>query len=225
MGDVVAKTRAVQRCPPTRARCDQPLAAADPLARSAPGSAVLTCAVGRPPRPWRRSGLRPVTAARAAGRGRLHRDFDFRAGPGSRAVRGGARSSPPHSDATYPIPGGPPGAGSIVAAIPNRGPARPPEVAGKPSRPMAAIVRKRLGTRGVVWAIGRPPTAAMADVLGWPFALVLSGVTGRSRRPAASACRTRRHRSSVTTWPRSRRASPAASGRLARETLGASDHA
>ncbi|HEY3096896.1 MAG TPA: HAD hydrolase-like protein, partial [Acidimicrobiia bacterium] len=54
---------------------------------------------------------------------------------------------------------------------------RVPEVAGKPERPMVDLVRKRLGPTGVV--VGdRPSTdGAFASALGWPFALVLSGVT------------------------------------------------
>jgi ribonucleotide monophosphatase NagD (HAD superfamily) len=51
-------------------------------------------------------------------------------------------------------------------------------VAGKPERPMADLVRSRFGTEGVM--IGdRPSTdGAFAAALGWPFALVLSGVAG-----------------------------------------------
>src|SRR5206468_6709238 len=51
-------------------------------------------------------------------------------------------------------------------------------VAGKPEQPMADLVRARYGNRGVV--VGdRPSTdGAFAATLGWPFALVLSGVAG-----------------------------------------------
>jgi 4-nitrophenyl phosphatase len=186
VGDVVAKL----------ARCGVPadpsevltsaLAAADLLGSGlAPGSAVLTCAGPGVTEALEAVGLRPVHAPPAAavvvG---FHRDFDFdELDRASRAVRGGARFVATNLDATYPIPGGLlPGAGSIVAAIATAAGATP-EVAGKPSRPMAAIVRKRLGTRGVV--VGDRPTTdgAMADVLGWPFALVLSGVTGRVAPP------------------------------------------
>jgi ribonucleotide monophosphatase NagD (HAD superfamily) len=48
---------------------------------------------------------------------------------------------------------------------------------------MVAIVRERLGPTGVV--VGDRPTSdgAFAAALKWPFALVLSGVTGRDPRP------------------------------------------
>jgi ribonucleotide monophosphatase NagD (HAD superfamily) len=42
---------------------------------------------------------------------------------------------------------------------------------------MVALVRERLGTTGIV--VGDRPSSdgALASALGWPFALVLSGVT------------------------------------------------
>jgi 4-nitrophenyl phosphatase len=80
-------------------------------------------------------------------------------------------------DATYPVPDGLlPGTGSIVAAV-STASGSTPEVAGKPEPPMVALVLDRLGHTGVM--VGdRPSTdGALADALGWPFALVLSGVT------------------------------------------------
>jgi ribonucleotide monophosphatase NagD (HAD superfamily) len=55
---------------------------------------------------------------------------------------------------------------------------RTPEVAGKPEPSMVALVRERFGDTGVM--VGdRPSTdGALAAMLGWPFALVLSGVAG-----------------------------------------------
>jgi glycerol-1-phosphatase len=113
-----------------------------------------------------------------------HRDFDFdRLDRASAAVRGGARFVATNVDPTYPgrdhlLPG----AGAIVAAIATAAGTRP-EVAGKPEAPTVALVRERLGRFGVM--VGdRPSTdGALADALGWPFALVLSGVTGRDARP------------------------------------------
>lgn len=93
------------------------------------------------------------------------------------AVRGGAFFVATNMDPTYPGPDRPlPGAGALVAAIATASGCMP-RVAGKPAAPMAALVRSRLGDDGVM--VGdRPSTdGAMAEVLGWPFALVLSGVT------------------------------------------------
>jgi ribonucleotide monophosphatase NagD (HAD superfamily) len=114
----------------------------------------------------------------------FHRNFDFdglqRAAD---AVRAGARFVATNLDATYPIPGGLlPGAGSIVAAVATAS-GRTPEVAGKPAPAAAAMVRHRLGDRGVM--VGDRPTTdgALADQLGWPFALVLSGVASYEPGP------------------------------------------
>ena len=77
---------------------------------------------------------------------------------------------------------------------------------GKPEQPTVALVHQRLGTTGVM--VGdRPSTdGAMADALGWPFALVLSGVTaavgaaGGEAIPLASAS-LRRRRPSASSHP------------------------
>jgi ribonucleotide monophosphatase NagD (HAD superfamily) len=52
---------------------------------------------------------------------------------------------------------------------------------------MADLVRGRLGEHGIV--VGdRPSTdGAFAATLGWPFALVLSGVTARQPPPGGEA--------------------------------------
>jgi glycerol 3-phosphatase-2 len=110
----------------------------------------------------------------------FHRNFDFDAlDRASAAVRDGARFVATNADPTYPAGGGRvlPGAGSIVAAIATAS-GRAPEVAGKPELPMVEMVRHRLGDHGVM--VGdRPSTdGALADALGWPFALVLSGIGG-----------------------------------------------
>ncbi len=162
------------------------LAAADLLAAELPhGADVLVCGGPGLHEALTTVGLRPVAdppaAAVVVG---FHRDFDFdELDRASRAIRGGARFVATNLDATYPIPGGLlPGAGSIVAAIATASGAEP-EVAGKPSRPMAELVRRHLGASGVV--VGdRPSTdGAFADELGWPFALVLSGVTAPDPPP------------------------------------------
>lgn len=107
------------------------------------------------------------------------REFDFdlltRA---SGAVRAGAVYIATNEDATYPVPGGfLPGAGSLVAAVTTAG-GRAPEVAGKPHPYTVQLVRERFGAHGIM--VGdRPSTdGALAGELGWPFALVLSGVAG-----------------------------------------------
>ena len=90
-------------------------------------------------------------------------------------------------DATYPVPGGlVPGSGAIAAAVATAS-GRTPEVAGKPEAPMAALVRERLGSKGVV--VGDRPSSdgRLAEVLGWPFALVLSGVTAEVAPPGGEA--------------------------------------
>ncbi|MEZ5169721.1 MAG: HAD-IIA family hydrolase [Acidimicrobiia bacterium] len=105
--------------------------------------------------------------------------FDYEAlDRASAAVRDGALFVATNVDATFPsgdrlLPGN----GALVAAVAAAGGAAP-EVAGKPEAPYADLVRERFGPTGVM--VGdRPSTdGALADVLGWPFALVLSGVAG-----------------------------------------------
>jgi glycerol 3-phosphatase-2 len=109
----------------------------------------------------------------------FHREFDFdRLDRAAAAVREGARFVATNADATYPgehrvLPG----AGSIVAAIATAS-GRTPVVAGKPEEPTAALVRARLGADGIM--VGdRPSTdGLLAARLGWPFAMVLSGIGG-----------------------------------------------
>ena len=145
----------------------------------APGTRVLVCAGPGVVEELRAVGLAPVDdpPAEAVVVG-FHRSFDFdRLDCASAAIRGGARFVATNLDATYPVPGGVvPGAGALVAAVATAS-GRAPEVAGKPEAPTVALVRHAWGSRGVV--VGdRPSTdGALAAALGWPFALVLSGVT------------------------------------------------
>jgi 4-nitrophenyl phosphatase len=104
-------------------------------------------------------------------------DFDHLARAAD-IVRAGALLVATNLDATYPAAHGLlPGAGSLVASVATAS-GTAPEVAGKPAPATAAFVRARLGDDGLV--IGdRPSTdGALAAALGWPFALVLSGVAG-----------------------------------------------
>jgi 4-nitrophenyl phosphatase len=149
------------------------------------GAPVLACAGPGVVEALEAVGLRPVTRppATAVVVG-LHRGFDFdELDRASAAVRAGARFVATNLDATYPVPGGMiPGSGAIAAAVATAA-GRAPEVAGKPEQPMVDLIRTRFGSAGVV--VGdRPSTdGALATALGWPFGLVLSGVTQREPRP------------------------------------------
>jgi 4-nitrophenyl phosphatase len=107
----------------------------------------------------------------------FHLDFDYdRLRAAAAAVRAGARLLATNDDATYPTPDGPiPGGGAILAAVATATGVTP-VVAGKPYAPMADLVRARLGSDGVM--VGdRPDTdGRFAVVLGYRFALVLTGV-------------------------------------------------
>ena len=109
----------------------------------------------------------------------FHREFDFdRLVRAADVARNGGLFVATNSDSTYPVPGGfLPGAGALVAAVATASSAVA-VVAGKPEAPTVALVRRRWGDTGVV--VGdRPSTdGALAENLGWPFALVLSGVAG-----------------------------------------------
>jgi len=155
-------------------------AAALVASKLAPGAAVLACAGQGVVDALMERGLRVVDAgpveAVVVG---FHRNFDFdRLTVAADAVRGSALFVATNLDPTYPIAGGlVPGTGALVAAV-STAAGRTPEVAGKPERPMADLVRARFGNEGIM--IGdRPSTdGAFARALGWPFALVLSGVAG-----------------------------------------------
>ena len=166
------------------------MAAAWLLAQSlAPGTRVLACAGPGVREALAAEGLEVVTeppaAAVVVG---FHREFDYAAlDRASAAVRAGARFVATNLDATYPVPGGLiPGAGALVAAVATAS-GRTPEVAGKPEAPTVELIRTRFGNSGVV--VGdRPSTdGALATALGWPFALVLSGVTAAVAPPGGEA--------------------------------------
>ena len=165
------------------------LAAAALLAEDlAPGSRVLACAGPGVVAALTGAGFDVVSSAPAdAVVVGFHREFDYdRLTRASQCVRDGARYVATNLDATYPVPGGLiPGAGALVAAV-TAASGRTPEVAGKPYSATVALVR-RLGLVGVV--VGdRPSTdGALAAALGWPFALVLSGVTGVPAPPGGEA--------------------------------------
>jgi 4-nitrophenyl phosphatase len=114
----------------------------------------------------------------------LELDFGMLAA-GAAAIREGARFLATNTDATFPTGHGlEPGAGALVAYL-EVGSGRKAEVAGKPHRPAADLLRDRFGPAGVV--VGdRPDTdGTFAELIGAPFALVLSGVTGPGDLPVS----------------------------------------
>lgn len=99
------------------------------------------------------------------------------------AVRGGARLIGTNHDPTYPTPEGlKPGGGTIVEAV-----AYCSEVtavyAGKPKAPVANLVRKRLGSEGIMVGDRPDSDGLFARELGYQFALVLTGVVSREDLP------------------------------------------
>jgi glycerol 3-phosphatase-2 len=161
------------------------LAAAELLAADLPpGSKILACSGPGVVEALEARGFEVVDAGQpdpgpvAAVVVGWHRTFDFdRLDRASGAVRAGARFVATNTDATYPAPDGLlPGNGALVAAVATAA-GRRPEVAGKPEPPTVALVRARFGERGVM-AGDRPSTdGALAEALGWPFALVVSSAT------------------------------------------------
>lgn len=107
-----------------------------------------------------------------------HREFDYdRLTAAMRAVHGGARLIGTNTDPTYPAADGLlPGNGSLLAAVVVASGAEP-TIAGKPHQPICDLVRERLGPAGIVVGDRLDTDGALADALGYRFALVLSGVT------------------------------------------------
>ncbi len=100
------------------------------------------------------------------------------------AVRGGARLVGTNHDPTLPTAEGlKPGGGSIVAAIAAAAEVEP-VFAGKPHPTAAALVRERLGDRGMMVGDRPDSDGLFAVELGYRFGLVLSGVTSTDDLPA-----------------------------------------
>ncbi len=152
-----------------------------------PGERALVCGGPGIVEELRARGVEVVDASDpGAGEGRFdvvvvgyHPTFDYhRMDTASAAVRAGARLLATNDDATYPSDSGiHPGGGAILASVATAA-GVVPEIAGKPHRPAAELVRERLGASGVM--VGdRPDTdGRFALALGYRFGLVLSGVTG-----------------------------------------------
>ena len=119
----------------------------------------------------------------------LDRDFAYhKLSLASEAIRAGARFIATNTDPTFPTETGlEPGSGSIVDSVQTAS-GQKPEVAGKPNRPMAELVRSRRS--GPAWVIGdRLDTdielASNDDE--WRSILVLTGVTGEGDRGVEAA--------------------------------------
>jgi glycerol-1-phosphatase len=190
VGDVVAKLGSCGVAATPTDVITSAMAAAWLLRQSLPaGGRVLACAGPGVREALADAGLTAVDRGPAdAVVVGFHREFDYdELDRTSRAVREGARFVATNLDATYPVHGGLiPGAGSLVAAVATAS-GRAPEVAGKPAAPTVGLIRERFGSVGAV--VGdRPSTdGALADALGWPFALVLSGVTAAVAPPGGEA--------------------------------------
>ncbi len=119
----------------------------------------------------------------------LHLDFDYRRlAAAASAARDGARLVATNDDSTYPAADGVllPGAGSIVAAI-ERASGVEAIVAGKPYAPMADLVRRLAGPTGVAVGDRADTDGRFAAALGYPFGLVLTGVTRPEQLPVTPA--------------------------------------
>lgn len=156
------------------------------------GSTALVCAGAGVEAALEDRGVKPVREGKAdAVVVGFHRDFDYeRLTAAFKAVEGGARLIGTNDDATYPTPDGAvPGGGSLLAAVATAAGVEP-VVAGKPYEPFAALVRERLGAdiAASVMVGDRPSTdGLMAQRLGVPFALLLSGVTDSDEVPSDPA--------------------------------------
>ena len=113
-----------------------------------------------------------------------HRDFDYEVmARATRAVLAGARLIATNDDPIYPSADGPrPGCGAILAGI-ERATGQRAVVAGKPHDPMARVLRRR-HDHAVFVGDSLGTDRKMADRLGWPFGLVLSGNVARAEVPA-----------------------------------------
>ena len=181
VGDYVAKLAGVGiEADPADLATSAQASAALLAERLRPGARVLACAGPGVVEALEATGFEvvatPPCEAVVVG---WHREFDYeRLTHAADGVRAGAVFVASNVDPTYPVAGGlVPGNGALVGAVAIAG-GHTPEVAGKPEPPTVRLVRTRFGDDGVV--VGdRPSTdGALAAALGWPFALVLSGVAG-----------------------------------------------
>jgi glycerol 3-phosphatase-2 len=114
----------------------------------------------------------------------LARDVDYgQLDRAAAAVRAGAVLLASNDDATFPGEDRlHPGCGALVAAVETAA-GRRAVVAGKPNDPMAQLLRRQLPGGAVVVGDRTDTDGRLAAALGWPFALVLSGVTTAADLP------------------------------------------
>ncbi|MEM8706176.1 MAG: HAD-IIA family hydrolase [Actinomycetota bacterium] len=99
------------------------------------------------------------------------------------AIAGGARFIATNTDSTFPTAEGlVPGNGALVASVATATGVTP-EIAGKPHEPIAELVRERLGPTGLMVGDRADTDGLFAGVVGYDFALVLSGVTTEADLP------------------------------------------
>jgi 4-nitrophenyl phosphatase len=154
-----------------------------------PTSTALVCAGQGVDEALQRKGVRTVRTGRAdAVVVGWHKEFDYdRLTAAYRAVAAGARLIGTNDDQTYPTPMGQlPGGGSLLAAVAYAAGVKA-EVSGKPYKPMAALLRDRVGRVEVVVGDRASTDGALARQLGARFVLVLSGVTSEADLPVDPA--------------------------------------
>ncbi|MFZ4515551.1 MAG: HAD-IIA family hydrolase [Acidimicrobiia bacterium] len=150
----------------------------------APGSRVFACAGEGVVQALHAAGLHASRALDAAVDADAvvvgwHNDFDFaRLDAAANIARSGRLFVATNMDPTYPAESGRilPGGGAIVAAVATAS-GITPLVAGKPEQPTVDAVRARFGDAGVMVGDRVSTDGLLAARLGWPFALVFSGVT------------------------------------------------
>ena len=99
------------------------------------------------------------------------------------AIADGARFIATNTDSTFPMADRlVPGNGALVAAVATATGLKP-EIAGKPHHPIAELVRAQLGPSGLMVGDRADTDGLFAGVVGYDFALVLSGVTTEADLP------------------------------------------
>lgn len=99
------------------------------------------------------------------------------------AINAGARFVASNDDSSFPTESGLiPGAGALVAAVEVASGVQP-QIAGKPHETMMQLVHRQLGTNGIMVGDRADTDGLFAKVLGYDFALVLSGVVTKRDLP------------------------------------------
>jgi len=99
------------------------------------------------------------------------------------AIGRGARFVASNDDSSFPTESGLiPGAGALVAAVQVASGVKP-EIAGKPHESMRELVHRQLGQTGIMVGDRADTDGLFAQILGYDFALVLSGVVTQQDLP------------------------------------------